>query len=201
MVVLYYLHGMSLVETAEALGIALGTVKSRLHYALHALRVHLAAERPEPGTPDGTGILAPGRVGDARDGRRPLMGRARAGCRRHRSALTAFAAHREAAPETRPALDHVDRCRACADELQELVLAVIALRRLGELPEPAAISSAAWPRLRDRIERTRASAAALAWRSRTTLAGMAAGTLLVAAIVAPLALNVPLGDTSAEPAG
>lgn len=49
-VVLYYLHGMSLQETAEALGIALGTVKSRLHYALHALRGHLAAERP--GTPD-----------------------------------------------------------------------------------------------------------------------------------------------------
>jgi RNA polymerase sigma-70 factor, ECF subfamily len=44
-VVLYYLHGMSLQETSDALGIALGTVKSRLHYALHALRQHLAAER------------------------------------------------------------------------------------------------------------------------------------------------------------
>jgi len=44
-VVLYYLHGMSLQETSDALGIALGTVKSRLHYALHALRDHLAAER------------------------------------------------------------------------------------------------------------------------------------------------------------
>ncbi len=61
-VVLYYLHGMSLQETAETLGIALGTVKSRLHYALHALRTHLAAERrhaeldvagvvPAPATP------------------------------------------------------------------------------------------------------------------------------------------------------
>lgn len=129
------------------------------------------------------------------------MGRARAECRRQRPGLTAFAAHRDATPATRPALDHADRCRACAEELQELVLAVIALRRLGELPEAAAISAAAWPRLRDRIERTRASAAALAWRSRTTLAGMAAGTLVVAAIVAPLALHVPLGDTGAEPAG
>ena len=60
-VVLYYLHGMSLLETSEALGIALGTVKSRLHYALHALRGHLAAERPEPGMP-GTGSLAPERA-------------------------------------------------------------------------------------------------------------------------------------------
>lgn len=46
-VVLYYLHGMSLQETAEVLGIALGTVKSRLHYALGALRGHLAAERAD----------------------------------------------------------------------------------------------------------------------------------------------------------
>ena len=46
-VILYYLHGMSLLETAAVLGIALGTVKSRLHYALHALRGHLAAERPD----------------------------------------------------------------------------------------------------------------------------------------------------------
>ncbi len=44
-IVLYYLHGMALQETAQALGIALGTVKSRLHYALAGLRHHLAAER------------------------------------------------------------------------------------------------------------------------------------------------------------
>jgi RNA polymerase sigma-70 factor (ECF subfamily) len=56
-VVLYYLHGMSLQETSDVLGIALGTVKSRLHYALHALRVHLAAERPEPGPITGVGVV------------------------------------------------------------------------------------------------------------------------------------------------
>jgi len=44
-IVLYYLHGMSLQETSTALGIALGTVKSRLHYALAGLRDHLASER------------------------------------------------------------------------------------------------------------------------------------------------------------
>lgn len=44
-IVLYYLHGMSLQETSTALGIALGTVKSRLHYALAGLRDHLARER------------------------------------------------------------------------------------------------------------------------------------------------------------
>ena len=43
-VVLYYLHGLTLQETAGVLGIRLGTVKSRLHYALDALRTNLAAE-------------------------------------------------------------------------------------------------------------------------------------------------------------
>ena len=57
-VVLYYLHGMSLQETSDALGIALGTVKSRLHYALHALRGHLAAERPGAGPEPLPGLLA-----------------------------------------------------------------------------------------------------------------------------------------------
>jgi RNA polymerase sigma-70 factor (ECF subfamily) len=40
-VALYYLDGLSLQETAEALGIRLGTVKSRLHYALDTLRREL----------------------------------------------------------------------------------------------------------------------------------------------------------------
>jgi len=43
-VVLYYLHGMSLQETSTILGVRLGTVKSRLHYALGSLRAHLATE-------------------------------------------------------------------------------------------------------------------------------------------------------------
>lgn len=43
-VILYYLHGLSLQETATALGVRLGTVKSRLHYAVHSLRAHLQRE-------------------------------------------------------------------------------------------------------------------------------------------------------------
>jgi RNA polymerase sigma-70 factor, ECF subfamily len=50
-IVLYYLNGLSLQETADTLGIRLGTAKSRIHYALHALREHLAGERhPEGGS-------------------------------------------------------------------------------------------------------------------------------------------------------
>jgi len=44
-VVLYYLHGMSLQETAELLDLRLGTVKSRLHYALRSLRAELERDR------------------------------------------------------------------------------------------------------------------------------------------------------------
>jgi len=44
-VVLYYLEGRSLQETADALGLPLGTVKSRLHHALRDLRTRLAADR------------------------------------------------------------------------------------------------------------------------------------------------------------
>jgi len=50
-IVLYYLNGLSLQETADQLGIRLGTAKSRIHYALHALREHLAAERHPEATP------------------------------------------------------------------------------------------------------------------------------------------------------
>jgi RNA polymerase sigma-70 factor, ECF subfamily len=44
-VVLYYLHGLSLQETAATLDVRLGTVKSRLHYALRSLRTHLEQDR------------------------------------------------------------------------------------------------------------------------------------------------------------
>jgi RNA polymerase sigma-70 factor (ECF subfamily) len=44
-VVLYYLNGLSLRETASMLGLRLGTVKSRLHYALRSLRTHLEEDR------------------------------------------------------------------------------------------------------------------------------------------------------------
>lgn len=44
-VVLYYLHGLSLQETASFLELRLGTVKSRLHYALRSLRSHLERDR------------------------------------------------------------------------------------------------------------------------------------------------------------
>jgi RNA polymerase sigma-70 factor (ECF subfamily) len=47
-VILYYLHGYSLAESAEIASCNVGTMKSRLHYALKALRVRLPVERRLP---------------------------------------------------------------------------------------------------------------------------------------------------------
>ena len=50
-IILYYLHGYSLAESAEIADCNIGTMKSRLHYALRALRVRLPVERrlaPQP---------------------------------------------------------------------------------------------------------------------------------------------------------
>ena len=46
--VLHHLQGLSLPEVADALGIPLGTVKSRLHYATDAVRASLAADERSP---------------------------------------------------------------------------------------------------------------------------------------------------------
>jgi RNA polymerase sigma-70 factor (ECF subfamily) len=50
-IILYYLHGYSLAQAAEIAGCRVGTMKSRLHYALKALRSRLPVERraPAPG--------------------------------------------------------------------------------------------------------------------------------------------------------
>jgi RNA polymerase sigma-70 factor, ECF subfamily len=47
-VILYYLHGYSLAESAEIADCNVGTMKSRVHYALKALRSRLPDERRAP---------------------------------------------------------------------------------------------------------------------------------------------------------
>jgi RNA polymerase sigma-70 factor (ECF subfamily) len=47
-VILYYLHGYSLAKAAEIAGCNVGTMKSRVHYALKALRSRLPEERRAP---------------------------------------------------------------------------------------------------------------------------------------------------------
>ena len=47
-VILYYLHGYSLAEAAEIAACNVGTMKSRVHYALKALRSRLPEEQRAP---------------------------------------------------------------------------------------------------------------------------------------------------------
>lgn len=56
-IILYYLHGYSLAEAAEIADCNVGTMKSRLHYALKALRTLLPNERRAP-APDGAGLAS-----------------------------------------------------------------------------------------------------------------------------------------------
>ncbi len=57
-IVLFYLHGRSINETAEILGIRPGTVKSRLHFGLRSLRAHLEDDRRFGGAYDAAGTPA-----------------------------------------------------------------------------------------------------------------------------------------------
>jgi len=67
-VALYYLDGLSLQETAEALGVRLGTVKSRLHYALDTLRRELLSATSST---DEVATVIPGRARPSAPARRP----------------------------------------------------------------------------------------------------------------------------------
>lgn len=58
-VILYYLEGRSLQETADALGLPLGTVKSRIHHALRDLRTRLSADERFGGAWGDVALLDP----------------------------------------------------------------------------------------------------------------------------------------------
>jgi len=58
-VVLHYMNGLNLAEIAQVVDCPIGTVKSRLHYALRRLRTHLSAH-PEFGI-EPMALLAPTR--------------------------------------------------------------------------------------------------------------------------------------------
>ncbi|MEO8469936.1 MAG: hypothetical protein ABI573_09750 [Chloroflexota bacterium] len=122
-------------------------------------------------------------------------------CRRHASALLDLVDAHAPSRESGAAMDHLEWCRACAEEFQDLALAIVAMRRFGAFGADESGSPYAWPRLRARIEGTRAAAAAVAWRWRASVAGLATATLLVAAMVGPLAMHVPLVGGVNEPTG
>ncbi|HEX5013973.1 MAG TPA: hypothetical protein VFV72_07400 [Candidatus Limnocylindrales bacterium] len=106
-------------------------------------------------------------------------------CDRHRPALLDFVDRGEIAPGTAKALAHLDRCSRCTEELESTMLAITALRRIGD--EVANIEPApdAWPRLRARLETFRPRR----WAIISPSAGLVMSVALVAVLVAPLRLG------------
>ena len=105
-------------------------------------------------------------------------------CGRHREALVDFVDRREMGPGTAAALSHLDRCRACEDDLAGIARTITALRRVQRYVAAAEPRADAWVRLREQIHRPRQ-----VWRWRTTLAGLTASTLLVGVLVAPVSFG------------
>ncbi len=125
----------------------------------------------------------------------------RSDCRKDADALVDLVDPRTTGAPSTAAMDHLEWCRPCGEELQELALAIVAMRRLGDEAGARTDAGHAWSRVSARILRTRAAAAAVAWRWRMSLAGLATGMFLVAAIVGPLALDVPMAGGRSEPTG
>jgi predicted anti-sigma-YlaC factor YlaD len=108
-------------------------------------------------------------------------------CARHRPPLVDWVEHRLEGPLTPSALDHLERCRRCEQELTEIAQTVIALRRLAARAAAVEPRADGWPDLRARLEPSRRRPQA-AGRSRWGLAG----SILGPAIVAVLALRIAL---------
>ena len=74
-------------------------------------------------------------------------------CRAHRAALVDFVDRRELGPATDRALAHLGRCSDCESELEQVALAINALRRSFAEARRADPPDDAWPRLRGRVTR------------------------------------------------
>jgi hypothetical protein len=105
-------------------------------------------------------------------------------CGTHRAALIDFVDRRALGSATAAALSHLDRCRACEEELSGIALAIAALRRLHREVEGEEPAADAWLRLRARVQRPIDP-----WRWRATLGGLASSVMLVAVLVGPTALG------------
>lgn len=106
-------------------------------------------------------------------------------CDRHRSALLDFVDRGEIVPGTAKALAHLDRCSRCTEELESTVLAITALRRIGDELDRAEPAADAWPRLRVRLEAFKPKR----WAVMSPSAGLVMSVALVAVLVAPLRLG------------
>ena len=169
-IILYYLHGYSLAEAAEIADCNVGTMKSRLHYALKALRSLLPVERRAmSGVPPTLPPMT------CRKARRELLERFRFG--------------EELDARSAPHLEHLQTCLECRDEvgLDRALVAQLrrALRARVEGYDP---SPSSWQLVRERA--LAAEGGPSLW---TSWFGRLTGGLRAAGAVAAVALVVMLG--------
>jgi hypothetical protein len=105
-------------------------------------------------------------------------------CGTYRAALVDFVDQRALGSATAAALSHLDRCRACEEELSGIALAIAALRRVHREVDGEEPAADAWLRLRARVQRRSDP-----WHWRATLGGLAGSMMLVAVLVGPIALG------------
>ncbi|MGW3450080.1 sigma-70 family RNA polymerase sigma factor [Streptomyces sp. NPDC001076] len=126
-----FYRGRGMDETAEALGVPVGTVKSRLYHALTQLRGELCERGPQGGGPevaDGTAAghagVASGPVAPARTDRGDEMRTHTSGFDPARLSLGAYVLGKLASDEARVIAAHLATCADCRaerDALAELV--------------------------------------------------------------------------------
>ena len=107
------------------------------------------------------------------------------GCRRHRPALLDFIDRGEITSATSSALAHLDRCQPCTDQLETTVMAITALRRIGDEAARVEPPADAWPRLRARLDRWRP----LRWAIMSPTTGTVMSLAIVALLVVPLRIG------------
>lgn len=118
-------------------------------------------------------------------------------CSKHQGALLDFVDRRAAGAATADALAHLDRCRDCEEQLSNVALAIAALRRLRLEVDAVEPAPDGWERLKARIQTRRDP-----WQWRLNLGGLATSSLLVAALIAPMAIGRPsIAEIAPAPPG
>lgn len=119
-------------------------------------------------------------------------------CSRHQGALLDFVDRRAGRAPTAAALAHLDRCRDCEEQLSNVALAIAALRRLRLEVDAVEPAPDGWERLKARIQARGVDP----WHWRLTLGGLATSSMLVAALIAPMAIGRPsIAEIAPAPPG
>jgi anti-sigma factor RsiW len=113
-------------------------------------------------------------------------------CVVHRAALLDFLDGQPRTSASAAALSHLERCRACEEELAGIVRTVAALRRLGRTAALVEPPGHAWPTLRARVTRRRADR----WLPRFSIAGVAVSAALAVMIGLPATITPGGADWS-----